>query len=114
MEVRRPGALLARRTRRGWRLMIFCTRATRGLRRPSLDARSGRSISPHPWRDNERAWKDGIGSRQTILLARRTRTMKLYSFDARSEGQSGDSLVGRRQNQVYIMKTCETCISSFR
>jgi hypothetical protein len=41
--------------------MIFCARATRGLpstqlgtlslskgRRPSLDARSGRSISPHP------------------------------------------------------------------
>ena len=32
--------------RRGWRLMIFCARATRGLRKPSLDARSGRSISP--------------------------------------------------------------------
>jgi hypothetical protein len=29
--------------------MIFYARATRGLRRPSLDARSGRSISPHPW-----------------------------------------------------------------
>ena len=28
--------------------MIFCARATRGLRRPSLDARSGTSISPHP------------------------------------------------------------------
>ena len=34
--------------RRGWSLMIFCARATRGRRRPSLDARSGRSISPHP------------------------------------------------------------------
>ena len=34
--------------RRGWELMIFCARATRGLRRPSLDARSGSSISPHP------------------------------------------------------------------
>jgi hypothetical protein len=33
---------------RGWSLMIFCARATRGLRRPSLDTRSGRSISPHP------------------------------------------------------------------
>jgi hypothetical protein len=31
------------------------------------------------------------GSRQTILFARRTRTMKLCSFDARSEGRSGDS-----------------------
>ena len=28
--------------------MIFCARAMRGLRKPSLDARSGRSISPHP------------------------------------------------------------------
>ena len=30
--------------------MIFCARATRGRRLPSLDARSGRSISPHPRR----------------------------------------------------------------
>ena len=28
--------------------MVFCARATRGLRRPSLDAPSGRSISPIP------------------------------------------------------------------
>jgi len=41
-------------------LMIFYARATRGLRRPSLDARSGRSISPHPWRDNEQAWRDHL------------------------------------------------------
>jgi hypothetical protein len=41
---------------------------------------------------NARPQKDYEGSRQTILLARRTRTMKLCSFDARSEGQSGDSL----------------------
>ena len=34
--------------------MTFCARATRGLRRPSLDARSGRSISPHPRRDNSK------------------------------------------------------------
>jgi hypothetical protein len=39
--------------------MIFCARATRGLRRPSLDARSGRSISPHPWRDNEGSFERG-------------------------------------------------------
>ena len=41
---------------------------------------------------NARSEKNGIGSHQTILLARRTRTMKLCSSDARSEGQSGDSL----------------------
>ncbi len=33
----------------GWSLMIFCARATRGRALPSLDARSGRSIRPHPW-----------------------------------------------------------------
>jgi len=44
----------------GWSLMIFCARATRGLRRPSLDARSGRSIRPHPRKANEQAWRDHI------------------------------------------------------
>ena len=29
--------LLLAEQRRGWSLMIFCARATRGLRRPSLD-----------------------------------------------------------------------------
>jgi hypothetical protein len=38
--------------------MIFCARATRGRGLPSLDARSGRSISPHLWRENEQAWKE--------------------------------------------------------
>jgi putative transcriptional regulator len=35
-------------TEGGWSLMIFCARATRGRGLSSLDARSGRSISPHP------------------------------------------------------------------
>jgi hypothetical protein len=35
--------------RRGWSLMIFCARATRGLRRHSLDARSWESIRPAPF-----------------------------------------------------------------
>jgi len=52
---------------------------------------------------NARPEKGGIGSRQTILLARRTRTMKLCSSDARSEGQSGDSL-GREGVMVQIRK----------
>ena len=39
------------------------------------------------------AASEGVrGSSQTILLARTTRTMKRCSSDARSEGQSGDSL----------------------
>ena len=40
--------LLLAEQRRGWSLMTFCARATRGRGLPSLDARSGRSISPHP------------------------------------------------------------------
>ena len=34
--------------RRRWIPMIVFARATRGLRRLSLEARSGRSFSPHP------------------------------------------------------------------
>jgi len=52
---------------------------------------------------NARPQKGGIGSRQTILLARRTRTMKRCSSDARSEGQSGDSL-GREGVMVPTRK----------
>jgi hypothetical protein len=40
--------------------MIFCARATRDLRRSSLDARSRRSISPHPERHNEQAWREHV------------------------------------------------------
>ncbi len=36
-----------RQQRRGWRLMIFRARATRGRRLPSLDARSGSLIRPY-------------------------------------------------------------------
>jgi hypothetical protein len=49
--------------------MIFCARATRGLRMTR-------------------------GSRQTVLLARRTRTIRMCSSDARSEEQSAYSLWG--------------------
>ena len=41
-----------------WSLMIFCARGTRGRGLPSLDARSGRSISPHSQRENKRAWRE--------------------------------------------------------
>src|SRR4249920_16876 len=48
--------------------MVSSARATRGLRRRE-------------------------GSRQTVLLARRTRTNRQCSFDARIERQSGGSLL---------------------
>jgi len=52
----------------GWSLMIFCARTTRGLRRMGRE-------------------------RPGALLARRTRTVKRCSFDARSKGQPDYSLV---------------------
>ena len=52
---------------------------------------------------NARPEKGGRESRQTILLARRTRTMKRCSSDARSEGQSGNSL-GREGVMVQRRK----------
>src|ERR1700704_4633993 len=60
--------LLLPEQRRGWSLLISCARATRGLRRPSLDARNGRSISPHPCIDTERAWKDHLSPRSTAAM----------------------------------------------
>jgi hypothetical protein len=63
-------------------------------------------LSPlHAQRAASEGWE---GSRQTILLARRTRTMKRCSSDARSEGQSGDSLrrgsvkLQRRQQETLV------------
>ena len=55
---------------------------------------------------NARLQKGGIGSHQTILLARRTRTMKLSSSDVRSEGQSSDSL--RRESVILQRSQQET------
>jgi hypothetical protein len=41
--------------------------------------------------EKKRAGLEGEGSSQTILLARRGRTIRMCSLDARSEGQSGCS-----------------------
>ena len=43
------------------------------------------------WREGGILSGGGVGSIQIVLLARRTRTMKLCSSDARSKGQSGYS-----------------------
>ena len=73
-------------------LLISPARATRGLRRPSLDARSGRPSRP-PSREEKGASLEGWGeSDQVPFRARGTPTMKLWSFDARSTGYS--SVVG--------------------
>ena len=60
MNLSRKSAIL--KQRRGWSLMIFCARATRGLRRMG-EGRPG------------------------ALLARGTRTIRMCTFDARSKGQ---------------------------
>jgi hypothetical protein len=70
--------------RRGWSLMIFCARATRGRGLPSLDARSGRSISPHPQRENKRAWKE-----HHIVQCAQERAASAIPF-TRSSGEKQD------------------------
>jgi hypothetical protein len=40
------------------------------------------------------------GNHQTILLARRTRTIRMCSLDARSERQSGSSLPERNERAL--------------
>jgi hypothetical protein len=67
--------------KRGWSLMIFCARATRGRGLPSLDARSGRSISPHPWRENEQAWKDGEGAARGPSCSQNAHIQKVLAWD---------------------------------
>ena len=52
--------LLHAEQRKGWSLMIFCARATRGRRLPSLDARN-RGSTRLPYEEkHERAWKDHV------------------------------------------------------
>jgi len=58
--------------------MIFCARATRGRGLPSLDARSGRSVSPHP-PEGEQASLEGAS----------------ISVDARSETQPSQPTMRR-------------------
>src|SRR5438132_14184232 len=108
---------------------LLCSRNARS-RTPLVGRAQWKINQPPSLRDNERAWREhlfvrraqsrinqatleneivegitraeeGIGSGQTILLARRTRTMKLCSSDARSEGQSGDSL---RRESVMLQR----------
>jgi hypothetical protein len=45
------------------------------------------------WRDRQANLAEVGGNSQAILLARRGRTIRMCSLDARSEGQSGDSLL---------------------
>jgi hypothetical protein len=48
----------------------------------------------------EKTRREEKGSHPAILLARRTRTIKLCSSDARSEGQPGDSLGEETRNNT--------------
>ena len=66
-------------------------------RAPSEGPRSTRAFEDQPGHPLKRepSKLGGKGrSRQTILLARRTRTIRQCSSDARTEGQSGDSFGG--------------------
>ena len=76
--------------------MIFCARATRGLGKPSLDARSGRSISPYPSRETSELGGDGK-EQPGALLAHGTRTIRMSSTGTRARlgalgGWAGEKL----------------------
>ena len=81
--------------KRGWRLMIFCARATRGLRKPSLDVRSGRSISPHPWGDNEQAWREPVYRSMRAVEDSLGHPPLILGMMDRGERGPGDSLCSR-------------------
>ena len=63
--------------------LVSCARATRGLRRPSLDARSGRPSRPPSGEVNEQAWKSENGAaRPSFLLAESARSECAHSMRA--------------------------------
>ena len=68
----RPGALLLAEQRRGWSLMIFCARATRGLRSALVGRAQWQINQPPSLKGNEQAWKEHL---------------EMCSSDARSKGQ---------------------------
>jgi len=74
-------------------VLLPCSRSAHDqnvlARRPKWDQHGSRSK-----REKQASLEGRERSRQTILLARRTRTMSQCSSDARSEGQSGDSFGG--------------------
>jgi hypothetical protein len=74
-------------------VLIPCSRSAHDqnvlARRPQWDQHGC-----HSKREKRASLEGRERSRQTILLARRTRTMRQCSSDARSEGQSGDSFGG--------------------
>jgi hypothetical protein len=65
-------------------VLSLCSRNAR----PRKDGKGSLVVLLLAERARSEWWK---GSSQAILLARRTRTIKLCSSDARSEGQSGCS-----------------------
>ena len=72
---------------------LLCSRNARPEK--ALVGRAQWKINQPPsLRDHERAWKRE-GERPGALLARRTRTIRMCSFDARSEGQPWPLPIGQ-------------------
>jgi hypothetical protein len=83
---------------RGWGLMIFCARATRGRRLPSLDARSRRSLSPHP---------EGMTSELTLSNdgPNVSPTVRHFNPDFIFKGSLVDPQM-RASNDISVICTC--------
>jgi len=85
--------------------MISCARATRGLRRLSLDTRSGRPSSPlSRERRKSNGWSMHAVETTPAASLDTGKKQKNRSSDARSEGQSGGSLERLMQGPVRRMR----------
>ena len=89
--------------------MVSYARATRGLRRPSLNARSGSSISPHPQRDNEQAWRDRL---KVLVRCAQSRIDQATLWrDGQRRSEEGDwssqtALFARRARNKNVLARC--------
>jgi hypothetical protein len=77
--------------------MLSCARATRGLRRPSLDTRSGRSSSPPSREKVEERWSlDARGGAYASPIAEKN--IREQMFNGRNRGLNQATL--ERKHEV--------------
>jgi hypothetical protein len=93
--------------------MIFCARATRGLRRPSLDARTmgNRQATPHDWTEGEKWWMRTIGIDRSSL--KKENVPVFSSQSTRRNGGSDGSYSGEfwniSKNMALRIMTVSMC-----
>ena len=98
-----------------WAKRFLCSRNARP-EKDSLDARSGRLISLHPWRDNERAWRDHLQPRSTGAvgdhLARPQGRWQMDEKRAHSRGNQTARPTARRDETSNRARCVDKCLST--